>query len=106
MRIVSMFTFRVFGWGGLHARACFSFFLRPVRVSATFWTALFVEPLAWWTRPCFLRSTRPDLPHATLASRINSRRGTCRLRSKHEALGFQSLRATPSGPRTPKGVSY
>jgi hypothetical protein len=29
MRIGSMFTFRVFGWFGLHACACFYFLLRP-----------------------------------------------------------------------------
>jgi hypothetical protein len=45
MRIVSMFTFRVFGRVGLHARACY-FLWRPVRASATLSTAFFVEPLA------------------------------------------------------------
>jgi len=30
-----MFTFQVFGWVGLHARACFYFLLRHVRMSPT-----------------------------------------------------------------------
>src|ERR1019366_4141533 len=59
MRIVSMFTFRVFGWVGLHARACFYFLLRPVRLSPTLSTAFFAEPLAWSTRPLFLRCLSP-----------------------------------------------
>ena len=45
MMIVSMSTFRVFGWDGLHARACY-LWLRPVRVSPTLSTALVTEPSA------------------------------------------------------------
>ena len=66
MRIVSMFTFRVFGWVGLHERACFYFLLRPVTVSATLSTAFLAEPLAWSARPSFFRlyfrSARRQLP--------------------------------------------
>jgi hypothetical protein len=43
-----MFTFGVFGWVGLHERACY-FLWRPVRVSAILSTAFFIEPLAWST---------------------------------------------------------
>ncbi len=50
-----MFTFRVFGWVGLHARACFYFLLRPVRVSAALSTAFLTELLAWSTRPFVLQ---------------------------------------------------
>ena len=58
MRIVITFTFRVFGWVGFHARACY-FLLRPVRVLPTLSTAFFAEPLAWSTRPSFLRCLFP-----------------------------------------------
>jgi hypothetical protein len=53
-----MVTFRVFGWDGLHARACY-LWLRPVRVSPTLSKAFFAEPLAWSTRPSFLRCLSP-----------------------------------------------
>jgi hypothetical protein len=49
MRIVSMATFRSFGLAWVHARACFYFLLRPLRVSPTLSTALFAEPLVWST---------------------------------------------------------
>jgi hypothetical protein len=59
MRIVSTFTFQMFGWGGLDARACFYFLLRPVRVSPILSAAFFAEPLAWSTRPSYLRCQSP-----------------------------------------------
>jgi len=54
MMVVSMFTFRVFGCVGLHARACF-YFLRGVRVWVAFASAFLTELLAWSTRPSFFR---------------------------------------------------
>jgi len=54
MRIVSMFTFRVFEWVGLHARACLYLLLPPVRVSPTLSTAFFAEPFGLVDSPLVL----------------------------------------------------
>jgi hypothetical protein len=76
MMIVSTFTFRAFGSVGLHARACY-FLLRPVRVSPTLSTAFFAEPLAWSTRPSFLRCLSPVSAPAASFTRPLSYRCSC-----------------------------